>query len=46
MPLLWPYRTAMAVAFVLFLVAVISFLIKNILSVKTGEDLMGKAEEL
>jgi TRAP-type mannitol/chloroaromatic compound transport system permease small subunit len=46
MPVLWPYRTAMAVAFVLFLLAVISFLIKNILSVKTGEDLMGKAEEL
>jgi len=46
MPILWPYRTAMAVAFVLFLLAIISFLIKNILSLKTGEDLMGKAEEL
>lgn len=46
MPVLWPYRTAMAVAFVLFLLAVISFLIKNILSLKTGEDLIGKAEEL
>ena len=46
MPLLWPYRTAMAIAFVLFLLAIISFLIKNILSLKTGEDLMGKAEEL
>jgi len=46
MPILWPYRTVMAIAFVLFLLAVISFLIKNILSLKTGEDLMGKAEEL
>jgi len=46
MPVLWPYRTAMAVAFVLFLLAVISFLIKNILSLKSGEDLIGKAEEL
>ena len=46
MPILWPYRTAMAIAFVLFLLAIISFLIKNVLSLKTGEDLMGKAEEL
>jgi len=46
MPVLWPYRTGMAVAFVFFLIAAISFLIKNLLSLKTGEDLMGKAEEL
>ncbi len=46
MPVLWPYRTGMAIAFVLFLLAIISFLIKNILSLKTGEDIVGKAEEL
>ena len=46
MPVLWPYRTAMAVAFVFFLLAAISFLIKNVLSLRTGEDLIGKAEEL
>jgi TRAP-type mannitol/chloroaromatic compound transport system permease small subunit len=46
MPVLWPYRTAMAIAFVLFLLAAISFLIKSLLSIKTGEDLMGKVEEL
>ena len=46
MPILWPYRTGMAVALTLFLVAGISFLIKNIISLKTGEDLLGKAEEL
>ena len=46
MPVLWPYRTGMAIAFTLFFVAGISFLIKNIISLKTGEDLLGKAEEL
>lgn len=46
MPVIWPYRTAMAVALTLLLMASISFLIKSILSVKTGEDLLGKTEEL
>ncbi len=46
MPILWPWRVAVAIAFVLFLVAAVSYLIKNIISLKTGEELVGKAEEL